>query len=112
MKFDVPIYGGEVWIFKNKSEFLSAQLELGDDEDIQEGGLGDAWVEQSPYRDECIYLVGVYDKNLGTLVHELSHTALNILETANFNAHDGNGEPFCYLLNYLFDMCYGWFIDN
>lgn len=110
MKFPIPIYGGEVWVFKTKSEFLEAQEELGDDAEIIENSLGDSWVVPSlDSPNEWIYLVGVYDKELGTLVHELSHTALNIVANSNFLAHDGNGEPFSYLLNYLFDKTYIWF---
>lgn len=109
MKLPIPIYGGEVWVFKTKAGLLRAQLELGDEEEIQEDTLGDSWVVPSPYKNESIYLVGVYDNDLGTLVHELAHTTLSIIETANFNAHDGNGEPFAYLMNYLFDKVYVWF---
>jgi len=113
MKLQIPIYGGELWLFKTKAEFLNAQEELGDTEEIKEHTLGDAWA--IPHPDEkhgLVYLIGVYDNDLGTLIHELSHTTLNIIENAGFSAHEGNGEPFSYLINYLFDNVYKWFVTE
>lgn len=50
------------------------------------------------------YLVGVFDGEPGTLVHELAHTAFKILRDVNVPVHhDGRQEAFCYLQQWLFD---------
>lgn len=37
-----------------------------------------------------------------TTVHELAHVALHTFKNIGVHPHDGNGEPFCYLLDRLF----------
>lgn len=50
------------------------------------------------------YLVGVFNRDLGVLVHELGHTVLKILNRCNIPVHaDGNQEAFCYLQQWLFN---------
>lgn len=47
-------------------------------------------------------IVAVLDGQRSTLVHELGHAALFILETVGINPTDSLGETYCYLLEYLY----------
>jgi hypothetical protein len=49
------------------------------------------------------YLVGVFNGELGTLVHELAHTAFKILRHVNVPASFKHQEAFAYLQQFMFD---------
>ena len=52
---------------------------------------------------KSLYLVGVYDKSISTLIHELAHVIFAIGEHVGIKAYDSSGEPLCYLLGDLYD---------
>lgn len=58
--------------------------------------------------DKGYHLVGVFDSKLSTLVHELGHATMDVLNHANAGSYtEGqNQEQFCYLLGHLFDLTY------
>ena len=112
MKLHIPIYNGDVWVFLHKSEFIEALEELHDDPEVQKNTYGDFWCSRDLETESPIYLIGVYEYDIDTLVHEINHAALNIIENAGFSAHDGNGEPFCYLSDYLVGEIYPWFLEQ
>jgi hypothetical protein len=98
---DLPIYGGHVYFYDDPILFGEACRQYDLDEEVEEGTLGQFVVghleDTTP-----VYLLGVFDHSSVTLVHELGHMCLNIIEHRGFSAHDGNGEPFCYLMDWLF----------
>lgn len=49
------------------------------------------------------FLVGVFNKDMGTLVHELSHTTFKVLRHVNVRADHKHQEAFAYLNQWLFD---------
>jgi hypothetical protein len=49
------------------------------------------------------FLVGVFNGEVGTLVHELAHTAFKILRQVNIPANHKHQEAFAYLQQWLFD---------
>jgi hypothetical protein len=49
------------------------------------------------------FLVGVFNGELGTLVHELAHTAFKVLNHVNVRADFKHQEAFAYLQQWLFD---------
>ena len=50
-----------------------------------------------------IYLLGVYDNSLATLVHEVGHVTLFVMEYAGIDAYDSLAEPVCYLLGDMYE---------
>jgi hypothetical protein len=102
--FPVPLYGGEVHLMLSSKQMRAAckayGMTIGTD-----GFAGHfARLERNGGKQR-LYLIGIYDDGLSTLTHELGHAALDILEVAGIDAHAGNGEPFCYLFQHLFDQC-------
>jgi hypothetical protein len=92
----VPLYGGELILLRSPESFSE---ETGEFEDYS----GHRGLVHFAHKEDFtpLYYVGVFDNTLITLVHELGHACLMIVANAGFNAHDANGEPFCYLLDYL-----------
>jgi hypothetical protein len=99
-ELNIPLYGGKIVIIQDPLEFV----EMTDEEDdlSDHRGIVHFGVDENSY--SVVYYVGVFDNELSTLVHELSHTCLMIVARSQFSAHDGNGEPFSYLLDYLFSQ--------
>lgn len=97
----VPLYGGDVHLILSRKQMLLAAEAYG--MKVNESPLAGQCVTLEKNGRERRYLVGVYEGGLATLVHELGHAALNILEAVGIDAHSGNGEPFCYLLDHLFN---------
>jgi hypothetical protein len=48
-------------------------------------------------------VIGVFNNELETLVHELTHAVLFITEQRHFSAYDSNGETMAYIMGHLFD---------
>lgn len=48
-------------------------------------------------------LVGLFDKNPGTLAHELYHACMYILDYVGVEVHVGNDEAGAYLMGYLYE---------
>ena len=101
-KIKIPLYGGHIWFFTDVSAYNEASNQLDEDSgESHERGVGmtRVYVDEE---DRRIYMVGVFDKGLQTLVHELGHVTIIVCEYAGIDPRSGNGEPFCYLLDYLF----------
>lgn len=105
VEFDIPIYGGKVKLYKSKDEYMSQREDLIDDEpdfDIDDfSGI----VERIDLEDgSYYYAVGVFDGKVKTLVHELTHVAIFIAEHTVWAVNSTTSEPFCYLLETLFEL--------
>lgn len=48
------------------------------------------------------YVIGVFDKELSTLVHECTHCSMWMLMNAGINVTDSDGEVMAYLNDWLF----------
>lgn len=58
------------------------------------------------------YLVGIFDGRRTTLVHELSHLIIVILDHHSIKIPDSYGEVFCYHLDNIFMACAPLFRKN
>lgn len=97
----IELYRLNVWLFTKREDWDAAVGYLGISEAKQDGQLG---ISMSANRDnENIFLVGVFDGDHGTLVHELAHTTLDMCTMLSFDPQAGNGEPFAYMQGYMFD---------
>lgn len=50
-------------------------------------------------------LVGVFDRNWLTGVHECTHLAMLVLKLAGIKPTDSNSEPLAYLVDHLSGVC-------
>jgi hypothetical protein len=93
----VPIYKDTIIFTNDREEYdqLDDQTELNVPDFVGLSNL--IFIDDKP-----TFLIGVFDESTSTLVHEIVHVALNMIESCSFNAHDGNGEPMSYLVEYLF----------
>lgn len=94
----VPVYRHTVIVVGTEAQFFKECEKAQIDVHAPEGS----------YAGLCITtfstsIVGCFDKSVSTLVHELSHAALNICKARNIDPVQAEGEPFAYLLEYLFD---------
>lgn len=49
-----------------------------------------------------LYVVGWFDGDIQTLVHESCHLALMVLNHAGIDPRDSDGEAMCYLIDSMF----------
>lgn len=111
--FIVPIYGGWLYVFKSRRAFEQALAYLkvttvkdGADEGLPEAAK--AGVARSLVNNKTgsrIFMVGWYDASVVTLVHELTHVALFVLQQVGIDARNDAGEPLCYLQSALLREC-------
>ena len=48
-------------------------------------------------------LVGVFEDGIKTLIHELTHASIFVLQRIGADPNDSNGELMAFLMEYLFD---------
>ncbi len=96
----VELYGLNIWLFTEEKPYQKAMRCIhGESDDSKVCGL----TTYSVHKDGTnIFAVGVFDNDPGTLVHELAHVTIFACEHLGFEPSDGNGEPFAYLMEYLY----------
>jgi hypothetical protein len=106
-RFLVPLFGGEVNVFRNKDKMNKAHLALGLEEIDFTGNVGIARNLSHTGTGEVLYLVGWFDEKQTTLVHELAHLTFYVLGNAGVPVENNGAanETYCYLLDNLFEMC-------
>lgn len=98
----MPLYGGNIWLFTDRPKYNQACRYVNSDHGDNCPHSAGLMVQAVRNHKERIYLIGVFNRDLGTLLHEIAHVCLNAVEHVGFHPKDGNGEPFCYLLDNLF----------
>jgi hypothetical protein len=51
----------------------------------------------------AVFIVGVFNKRLDTLVHELAHAVMLLFQHIGMNPADSGGEAFAYMQQYLYE---------
>lgn len=93
---EIPIYGGTIEFHTNYDTYKS----------IYESKFGHDPGELMgiAYSDDGVnFLIGVFDGSPQTLVHEMVHTAVKILDRCEIELADSNSEPLAYLVDWLFN---------
>jgi hypothetical protein len=102
----VGMYGTTVVLCNTKKEWLQARaFVLGKDAAPPEHvpAFGACTDLENGRTGHSMQLIGVFDGDPSTLVHELGHAAFNILDAAGIPYKAGpQSEAFCYLQGYLF----------
>jgi hypothetical protein len=99
--FRVPIYGGELRYHTRRDSFAADAAGTPIAYPTSSGRtavLGDG-------NGARTYLVGNFDGRVSTLSHELTHTALFILQRAGIDPNDSNGEALASLQGELMMLC-------
>ena len=106
-EFDIPIYGGRVYVFKTRLAIEKARAHLNAprcDLDIHRlAGFAEAFYHKEGFRR--LYLVGWFTGSVVTLGHELNHVAFMELERVGIDARNDIGETFCFLQGWLMRAC-------
>lgn len=99
-QFEIPLYGGTVMLFKTPKAFEQAvaYLKVPRDEELV---LAGTFMPLENDEGEALFLIGWFDGNRSTLVHEAGHLAIFVCKRVGIDPNDSAGEAFCYLLGDL-----------
>jgi hypothetical protein len=102
--FKVPLYGGRVLVCCTRDIYSLALESLDGDPDPCLKEYSGVMQEMAEGRKTVrkVWLIGWFDKNLGTLIHELSHTTFRVLRYAQVGISQTNDEAYAYLMDALF----------
>lgn len=100
MLINIPIYGGKIILVKDRKQFHRLAHKYNRECERDDYCYGRC-LELSR-RGVTHYLVGVFNGEQRTLVHELAHATMWTLDRVGINPTDSNGETYCYLLAQLF----------
>ena len=100
-KIDVSIYGMVVYLTNSKKQFLECAKWVNVEKKRLYCGCS---MHLENERGQSFILLGVFDNELPTLVHECSHASFQILEWAGVDTKEGSNEAFCYLNGYIFSQ--------
>lgn len=99
--FPVPLFGGDIVVCRDRTEWRSACEFFGLDDD-SEGFAGRSCQMRHTGTGKRIYLIGVFDRSVGTLAHELAHALFFLCGHVGVDIAAGDtNETYCYLLGHL-----------
>ncbi len=95
----LPIYGININIVFNADDFVYLCKKY-QDFDCDVVSLINGYCLMNPDNQEIT--IGIFNNDLGTVTHEITHAALFILDNRFMNPFDSNGEAMAYLQQHLF----------
>lgn len=99
------MYGGTMWLVQDDKTWQRCIAYLGCE--TRGAARGKAFAAQHKQTGELVYLIGVFDGGLSTLVHECAHLAFWILRDVGIKLQGGKtNESYCYLIQTLFELFY------
>ncbi len=105
--FRVPLYGGRVLVCFTRDAFQDALEKFGEAPDAHlkeySGVLQETFEGKKTHRR--VWLLGWFDKDVGTLIHELAHTTFRVLRHADVGISQTNDEAYAYLQDALYTKC-------
>jgi hypothetical protein len=100
----VPLYGGRIVLCRTLAEWKQCAVYLRRDVDVSPTGVGAHMMFES--ETDAVHLVGVFNKDRSTLVHEIAHACFRILDRVGIETPvEDKNEAFFYLLDHLYDKC-------
>jgi len=102
--FHIPLYNGQVMVFTRRKAFITALRALKVPEDDDEDSCLGMCVPCKNDMGTRLYVMGWFDREASTLVHECGHLAFFVTESAGMDARDSCGEAFCYILDHVFSQ--------
>lgn len=98
---DTGIFNSIVYVYKDREKHKKAVEFLGQKEHTP--GVGVTQAFQNELDGAHVVVIGWFDGELSTFIHELSHATFFVLEGAGVKIAPDNHEVFCYLQDYLFE---------
>jgi hypothetical protein len=102
--FRIDPYGWHLYLFNDRakwSKFVTRKMGGGGFFKHAMGALG---LTQRDVANKNFY-VGIFDCDMGTLAHEMTHVATYVLHHAGVEISAENDEPLAYLIGHLVDEC-------
>lgn len=96
----LPIFGMNINICFNQEDFKYLCEEY-QDFDYIINPLANGYTLMNPENGEVV--IGIFNNSISTIVHEVTHATLFILEQREMNPHDSMGETMAYIQAHLFD---------
>lgn len=91
----VPVYGTKVHVFTCRKAY-KRMVRRKTRNDGSSKGMDGVCLPNG-----CRYFVGIFDRKISTLVHELTHVAMFEAVRTNFHIDNSNDEALAYLMGYL-----------
>lgn len=98
---DAGIFNSRVYVYTNRDKHKKATSFLGHEEVPPCVGVSQPF--QNKDDGGHVVVIGWFDNELSTFIHELSHTTFYVLDAAGVKISPDNHEVFCYLQDYLFE---------
>ena len=106
--FRVEPYGWKLRLFTDRAKWARHCAKLGGEPFAGLLSQASEAVGMTDWNAEhCECVVGVFDGDLATLAHEMTHAAIAILNNAGVKFAATNSEPLAYLVGYLTGECAG-----
>lgn len=99
-QFNVPLFGDLVTICHDKAEWDDRRMALNPDAEPWGPCAGAVSTVTQP-NGQTEYLVGVFDGDPSTLIHELTHASLFIVQRHGIEPAGDNGEVLCRVMEAL-----------
>lgn len=97
----IPIYGMNINIVFNHKDFTYL-CEKYQDYKIDRPLSNNGECLMNPENEELT--IGIFNNELSTIVHEVTHASLFLIEKRFMNPNDSDGEALAYLQQYLFEL--------
>ena len=101
LTIEIPIYGQRVILCRSFAAYEYYCTKAGSKVNVNKTGDGEAW--QTTIDGLEIFSIYVGNGSLGVLVHEIAHTVFNMSKYLGLETTEKKNEPYCYLMQYLFD---------
>jgi len=101
-RFKIHYYGGECLLVLNRKHFETAYKWLNDDSHETNEEHAGLTCQPVTKDGQVYYLIGIFDRQADTLIHEVCHLSVFILDRANVDPRKENGESLAYLLSHFF----------
>lgn len=103
-RFFVPLFHcANVYLCRSREEWDKACIHLGVEPGVADALVGCCQQYQNTETNENLYLIGVFNGESATLVHECAHAAFYCCRDVGVTIDTGAAnETYCYLLDRMF----------
>jgi len=103
----VQPYGWHLYLFDDRekwAKFVARKTHASLANKRRDCADGTTGITHVDYDAKILY-IGVFDGEIGTLAHEMTHAGVFVLDHAGIEAGASDGETLAYLIGHLMDEC-------